>query len=138
MNLGWEQLPMLRLVCDILIYRKFKADRKTEIIAMRMPTGGDGYNKQVDVFSIGMTYLVMSESSLQNSDNRFLLWKDLIEPNGKLWPSAGEVAKILAGKNYGTFSGNDNLLQVIAKALCSPTERYADAGAFQSAFEGAV
>lgn len=104
----------------------------------RLPTGGEGYNKQVDVFSIGMTYLVMSESSLQNSDNRFLLWKELIEPDGKLWPSVDQVAKILAAKNYKTFSGNSNLLQVIAKALCSPTERYADAGEFQSAFGGAV
>lgn len=103
---------------------------------MRMPTVGDGYNKQVDVFSLGMTFLVMSVSDLQNSDNRFLLWKDLIEPDGNLWPSADKVGEILAQKDYGVFSGNDNLRQVIAKALCSPTERYSDAGAFQSAFNG--
>lgn len=101
-----------------------------------MPTGGGGYTKQIDVFAIGMTFLVMSVPDLQNEDNRFLLWKDLVEPDGEQWPSANKIAGVLSGKSYSVFSGNENLLNVIAKSLCSPTERYADAVEFQSAFNG--
>lgn len=100
------------------------------------PNGGP-YTNKVDTFSIGMTFLVMSVADLQNEDNRFDLWRNLIQPNGQLWPSADTVASILKGKNYGVFNGNDNLLNVISKALCEPDTRY-DPQSFQSAFEGVV
>lgn len=100
------------------------------------PNGGP-YTNKVDTFSMGMTFLVMSVTDLQDQDNRFDLWRNLIQPNGQLWPSADTVASILKEKNYGVFSGNDNLLNVISKALCEPDTRY-DPQSFHSAFEGAV
>lgn len=82
-----------------------------------------------------MTFLVMSVPDLQNADNRFLMWKNLIEPNKTLWPSAQTIAGVLQSKNYRVFNGNDALLNVIAQSLCEPGSRY-DPLAFQAAFNG--
>lgn len=103
-----------------------------EILAMKTDTG-TAYDYRADTFSIAMSFMVMSVSALQDSTNRFQLWKDLIEPNNNLWPSANDVAAILKARNYAAFSGNDDLLNVLAKALCKPSERY-DPQGFKSAF----
>jgi hypothetical protein len=96
---------------------------------------GKAYDFKVDTFSMAMTFMVMSVTELQGSTERYRLWKDVIVPKGKLWPSANEVADVLKARNYAVFSGNDGLLNVIAKALCTPSERY-DPQGFQSAFAG--
>ncbi|KAJ5681735.1 serine/threonine protein kinase [Penicillium maclennaniae] len=104
-----------------------------EIIAMKSDTGTT-YDYKVDTFSIAMSFMVMSVSELRDSTTRFQLWKDLIEPDGKtLWPSAATVATLLKARNYAVFSGNDDLLNVLAKALCKPSERY-DPQGFKAAF----
>ncbi|KAM0347298.1 hypothetical protein ACHAPU_004817 [Fusarium lateritium] len=96
------------------------------------------YTTKVDTFSLGISFLVMSEADLRNSDNRFQLWKDLIEPEqGYFLPTSGRVEQILKDRNYGVFNGNDGLLKVIAKALCAADERYTPAE-FETAFGGAV
>lgn len=105
-----------------------------EILAMKSDTGKT-YDCRVDTFSLAMTFMVMSVTELRDSTPRYLLWKDVIVPNDKLWPSADEVADVLKARNYAVFSGNDALLNVIAKALCTPSERY-DPQGFQSAFAG--
>ncbi|KAJ5606039.1 kinase-like domain-containing protein [Penicillium lagena] len=107
-----------------------------EILAMKSDTGA-AYDYRVDTFSMAMTFMVMSVAELQGSTERYRLWKDVIQPNGKLWPSADVVADVLKARNYAVFSNNDNLLNVIAKALCAPSERYYPQG-FQSAFAGVV
>jgi hypothetical protein len=104
---------------------------------MKTPSGG-GYTKKIDVFSLGITFLVMSVTDLQDDDTRFLLWKELIEPNGALWPSVDTVSTLLKKKGYDVFSDNDNLLTVISTALCTPDDRYDDASAFQTVFNAAV
>ncbi|KAM0267016.1 hypothetical protein ACHAPA_006404 [Fusarium lateritium] len=99
---------------------------------------GVDYSTKADTFSLGMSYLVMSVSDLRNSDARFQLWKDVIEPSsGSFYPSASKIEEILKERNYGVFSGNDGLLQVIAKSLCKAEERYAP-GEFETAFGAAV
>ncbi|KAJ5126568.1 hypothetical protein N7448_007347 [Penicillium atrosanguineum] len=108
-----------------------------EIVAMKTPSGG-GYTKKIDVFSLGMTFLVMSVTDLQDDDTRFLLWKELIEPNGELWPTVAKVSTLLKEKSYDVFSDNENLLTVISTALCTPDDRYDDASAFQTAFNAAI
>ncbi|KAJ5145003.1 serine/threonine protein kinase [Penicillium atrosanguineum] len=105
-----------------------------EIIAMKTDTG-IMYDYKVDTFSIAMSFIVMSVSELRDATTRFQLWKDLIEPDGTLWPSADTVAKLLKARNYAVFSGNDDLLNVLAKALCKPSERY-DPQGFKAAFAG--
>ncbi|RYO92705.1 hypothetical protein DL763_004618 [Monosporascus cannonballus] len=105
-----------------------------EIIIMKTDTGLE-YDYKADTFSTAMTFMVMSVPDLRDTTNRFQLWKDLIEPEGKLWPSAEDVAGILKARNYAVFSGNDDLLNVIAKAMCKPSERY-DPQGFKSAFDG--
>ncbi|KAF5679606.1 serine threonine kinase [Fusarium heterosporum] len=96
------------------------------------------YTTKADTFSMGISFLVMSEPDLRNSDNRFQLWKDLIEPEqGYFQPTSGRVEQILKDRNYGVFNGNDGLLKVIAKALCAADERYTPAE-FETAFAGAV
>ena len=99
---------------------------------MKTDTGAM-YDYKVDTFSIAMSFMVMSVSELRDSTTRFQLWKDLIEPDGTLWPSAETVANILKARNYAVFSGNDDLLNVLAKALCRPSERY-DPQGFKAAF----
>ncbi|KAJ5604653.1 serine threonine kinase [Penicillium lagena] len=107
-----------------------------EIVSQKTKSGGP-YTNKVDTFSIGMTFLVMSVPELRDANTRFDLWRNLIEPNDELWPSASTVASILKGKNYGVFSGNDNLLNVLSNALCESDTRY-DPQSFKSAFENAV
>lgn len=103
-----------------------------EIITMDSP-----FSNKVDTFALGMSFLVMSESTIQNEDDRFELWKDLIVPNGVAKPSADTIATLLKSKNYAVFDGNDSLLQVIAKSLCEKNSRY-DPQSFQTAFKGAI
>lgn len=103
-----------------------------EIITMDSP-----FSNKVDTFALGMSFLVMSESTLQNEDDRFELWKDLIVPNGVAKPSADTIATLLKSKNYAVFDGNDSLLQVIAKSLCEKNSRY-DPQSFQTSFKGAI
>ncbi|KAF5011127.1 hypothetical protein FDECE_2735 [Fusarium decemcellulare] len=107
-----------------------------EIIAMVTDNGLD-YDTRADTFSTAMTFMVLSVTDLQNADTRFQLWKDLIELDGQLWPSADKIAEVLKKMDYPVFKDNDGLLQVLAKALCKPSERYTP-GEFQSAFNGAV
>jgi hypothetical protein len=86
-----------------------------------------------------MSFLVMSVTDLRNSDTRFQLWKDLIEPSPGHYRdiTASEVEKILGDRNYVVFNGNDGLLKVIAKAMCSEGERYSPEE-FETAFNGAT
>ncbi|KAM0547228.1 hypothetical protein ACHAPJ_010490 [Fusarium lateritium] len=100
---------------------------------------GVDYTTKADTFSMGMSFLIMSVSDLRNSDTRFQLWKDLIEPSPGHYKgiTAAEVEKILRDRNYGVFSGNDGLLKVIAKAMCSEGERYTP-GEFETEFNGAT
>ncbi|KAF5021902.1 hypothetical protein F66182_6050 [Fusarium sp. NRRL 66182] len=108
-----------------------------EIVSMKTDVKGVfEYTTKVDTFSIAMSFMVMSVPDLRDSDKRFQLWKDLIEPEPKkFWPSAKDVEEILRKRNYAVFQGNDGLLQVLAKALCTPGERY-DPPEFLSAFSG--
>lgn len=112
---------------------------RLEIIAQQGEDGKLEYDHKVDTFSMGMTFLTMSVPDLQSADseNRYRLWKDLIEVDGQLWPTADQVAKVLRDKNFPVFADNEGLLNVIAKSLCKPSERY-DPGAFKTAFEGVV
>ncbi|KPM35281.1 hypothetical protein AK830_g11278 [Neonectria ditissima] len=105
-----------------------------EIIAMQTEDGFE-YDTKADTFSTAMIFMVLSVSELQDATARFQLWKDVIQPDGALWPSAEKVADVLSKKNYAVFTGNDGLLNVLAKALCKPSERY-DPPSFQSAFNG--
>lgn len=99
---------------------------------MKTDTGLE-YDFKADTFSIAMTFMVLSVPDLRDATARFQLWKDVIEPETGLWPSADDVAGILRAKDYPVFSGNDGLLNVLAKALCKPSERY-DPQGFKSAF----
>ncbi|CAJ0555358.1 Ff.00g054230.m01.CDS01 [Fusarium sp. VM40] len=100
---------------------------------------GMEYTTKADTFSLAMSFLIMSVTDLRNSDTRFQLWKDLIEPSPGHYQgiTASEVEKILGDRNYGVFNGNDGLLKVIAKAMCSEGERYSPAD-FETAFNGAT
>ncbi|KAF4988866.1 hypothetical protein FGRMN_9508 [Fusarium graminum] len=96
------------------------------------------YTTKADTFSMGMSFLVMSEPDMRNGDSRLHLWKDLIEPEqGYFEPTPGRTEQILKDRNYGVFKGNDGLLKVIAKALCAADERYTPSE-FETAFAGAV
>ncbi|KAF7557954.1 hypothetical protein G7Z17_g345 [Cylindrodendrum hubeiense] len=107
-----------------------------EIIAMKTETGFE-YDTKVDTFSTAMTFMVLSVSEVQDSTTRFQLWKDVIEPDGALWPSAEKIADVLRNRNYPVFTDNDSLLTVLSKALCKSSERYTPQE-FQSAFNAVV
>ncbi|KAF9769231.1 hypothetical protein IL306_013365 [Fusarium sp. DS 682] len=101
---------------------------------------GRDYTTKADTFSLAMAFLVMSVPDVQNSDNRFQLWKDLIEPPNTSYErvTADKTEEILRGRNYGVFNGNDGLLKVIAKAMCSESEGRYTPGEFETAFNGAT
>lgn len=82
----------------------------------------------------------MSVPDLRNSDDRFQLWKDLIEPPNTSYErvTADKTEEILRGRNYGVFSDNDGLLKVIAKAMCSESEGRYTPAEFETAFNGAT
>ncbi|KAM5344554.1 hypothetical protein ACJ41O_013089 [Fusarium nematophilum] len=105
-----------------------------EIIAMRTDTGSE-YDTRADTFSTAMTFMALSVKEVRNADDRFQLWKDLIEPDTGLWPSAEKVAAILKSKSYAVFKDSDALLRVLSKALCKPSERYTPME-FKAAFNG--
>ncbi|KAG5761565.1 hypothetical protein H9Q72_010336 [Fusarium xylarioides] len=101
---------------------------------------GRDYTTKADTFSLAMSFLVMSVPDLRNSDSRFQLWKDLIEPPNTSYErvTADKTEEILRGRNYGVFSGNDGLLKVIAKAMCSESEGRYTPAEFETAFNGAT
>jgi hypothetical protein len=84
-----------------------------------------------------MIFMALAVPDIQNSGNRLQLWKDVIQPEVGLFPSAAQVADVLRNRNYAVFQGNDKLLNVLAKALCKPEERYTP-GEFETAFGDAV
>ncbi|KAF4453919.1 serine/threonine protein kinase [Fusarium austroafricanum] len=100
---------------------------------------GRDHTTKADTFSMAMAFLVMSVTDLRDENTRFQLWKDLIEPSPGRYENiaASDVEKILRERNYGVFNGNDGLLKVIAKAMCSEGERYTPAD-FETAFSGAT
>ncbi|KAF5565583.1 serine threonine kinase [Fusarium napiforme] len=101
---------------------------------------GRDYTTKADTFSLAMSFLVMSVPDLRNSDDRFQLWKDLIEPPNTSYErvTADKTEEILRGRNYGVFNGNDGLLKVIAKAMCSESEGRYTPAEFETAFNGAT
>ncbi|KAF4500715.1 serine threonine kinase [Fusarium agapanthi] len=101
---------------------------------------GRDYTTKADTFSLAMSFLVMSVPDLRNSDDRFQLWKDLIEPPNTSYErvTADKTEEILRGRNYGVFNGNDGLLIVIAKAMCSESEGRYTPAEFETAFNGAT
>ncbi|KAH7204648.1 kinase-like domain-containing protein [Fusarium oxysporum] len=101
---------------------------------------GRDYTTKADTFSLAMSFLVMSVPDLRNSDDRFQLWKDLIEPPNTSYErvTADKTEEILRGRNYGVFNGNDGLLMVIAKAMCSESEGRYTPAEFETAFNGAT
>ncbi|KAF5988987.1 serine/threonine protein kinase [Fusarium bulbicola] len=101
---------------------------------------GRDYTTKADTFSLAMSFLVMSVPDLRNSDDRFQLWKDLIEPPNTSYEhvTADKTEEILRGRNYGVFSGNNGLLKVIAKAMCSESEGRYTPAEFETAFNGAT
>lgn len=84
-----------------------------------------------------MSFMVMSVEDLRVADTRFNFWREMIQPNGKLWPSFDDIKGILGKKNYEVFNENDKLLDVLAKALCEKNARYTPQD-FKTAFEGAI
>ncbi|KAF5984251.1 serine threonine kinase [Fusarium coicis] len=101
---------------------------------------GRDYTTKADTFSLAMSFLVMSVPDLRNSDDRFQLWKDLIEPPNTSYErvTADKTEEILRGRNYGVFNGNDGLLKVIAKAMGSESEGRYTPAEFETAFNGAT
>ncbi|KAJ5387539.1 serine threonine kinase [Penicillium cosmopolitanum] len=75
-----------------------------------------------------MSFMAMSVEDLRVADTRFNFWREMIQPNGKLWPSFDDIK---------VFNENDKLLDVLAKALCEQNARYTPQD-FKTAFEGAI
>ncbi|KAJ5885538.1 Spk1-like Ser/Thr protein kinase [Penicillium taxi] len=88
------------------------------------------YDKGVDIFACGMTWMEMTWELVSQSDwyeDSWPIWKDLVDPDednskDKVWLSREDVKEVLI-QRVGKNKYSDAKLDLLSKVLCEPSTR---------------